>query len=94
MVEEAFDVCLDHPLRPPIGDDLRDPPQRIVRAALGAKAIRAVAELGFPDRLQDLAEPILHQSVLEARHPKRSIPPVPFGDVGAPHRHRLVAQSA
>ena len=94
MVEEAFDIGLNHPLRPPIGDDFRNPPQRIVRAALRAKAERAVAELGFPYRLQDLAEPILDQAVLEARHPERTIPPVPLGDVGAPHRHWLVAQSA
>ena len=67
MVEEAFDIGLNHPLRSPVGDDVRHPPQRIVRAALRAKAIRAVAELGFPDRLQGLAEPILDQAVLDAR---------------------------
>jgi hypothetical protein len=94
MVEEAFDICLNHPLRPPVGNDFRNPPQRIMRAAPRAKARRAVAELGFPDRLQEVAEPILDQAVLEARHPERSMPPVPLGDIGTPHRQWLVAQSA
>jgi hypothetical protein len=94
MVEEAFDVCLNHPLRPPIGDDFGNLPQRIVRAALRAKAIRTVAELGFPYRLQDLAEPILDQAVLEARHPERTMPPISFRNIGAPHWRWLVAQSA
>ncbi len=79
MIEEAFDVGLNHPLRFCVGDDLRDPPQRIVRATTGTKAIRAVAKFRLPDGLQEAAEPILHQSVLEARHTQRTVASIPLG---------------
>ena len=94
MVEEAFDVSLDNPLCLPVGNDFGYPSQRIVRTAPGAKAIRAVTVFRLPDGLQDAAELVLDQAVLEARHAQWPVASVSFRDVAAPYRLRPVAQSA
>jgi hypothetical protein len=73
LVEEAFDVCLHHPLRPLVGDHFRDSPQRIVRAMVRAKAIRTVTKLRFLRRLQNVAQTVLEQAVFKARHPERAV---------------------
>lgn len=44
VLEEALDVGFHHPLRPFIGDDLRDSAQRIMRTATRTEAIRAVSK--------------------------------------------------
>jgi hypothetical protein len=69
MVEEAFDIGLHDPLRLPVGDDLRDPPQRIVRTAPRTEAVRAVAKLRLPDGLQNSAQAVLNQAILKTRNP-------------------------
>ncbi len=52
-IEEGFNVGLNHPLGTLVGDDFRDPSQRIMRAAARPESIRAVPKLRLPDRLQD-----------------------------------------
>ena len=77
MIEESFDVRLHHPLRTLPGHDLRYSPQRIMSTPVGPKSIRTLTELRLPDRLQDLAKPILYQSVLKAGNPQRSVSTLP-----------------
>ncbi len=94
VVEEAFDVGFDDPLRLPVGNDLRDPPQRIVRTTPGTKAVREVAKLRLPDGLQDAAQAVLDQAILETRNPQGAIAAIPFGDISPPYRLRDVAEPA
>ena len=82
--EESLDVCLDDPLRVLCRNNLRHASERIMRSSVGTKTIRALPELRFPYRLQDLTQPILDDAVLEARYPKRSNAPVGFGDIHTP----------
>jgi len=93
VVKEPLDVGLDHPLGLLVGDDLGHPRERVVRTPPRSEAIGAVAELGLPDRLQHLTEPVLDQPVLEGGNAQRAIPPIPFWDIGAAHRLRAIPQS-
>ena len=86
IVEETLDVRLYHPLRSLVGNDFRHPPQRIMGAAAGTKSIRAIPKLRFPDRLQNLTKPILHNPVLKAGYAQRPAASGGLGDIHPPGR--------
>jgi len=65
-----------------------------MRTAIGAKAIGAVQKFRFPDGLQDQTQPVLDQTILEARYPQRSVATIPFGNVDPAHRFRPITHPA
>jgi hypothetical protein len=93
MVEEAFDVGLDHPLGALSGNDLRHASQGIVCAAPRAETVRAIPELRFPDGLQSQTQPVLNQAILKAGHSERTVASTPLGDVDPPDGRGPIAHA-
>jgi hypothetical protein len=48
--------------------------QRVVGTSTRPKSVRAIPKFGFPNHLQNLAQPVLDQSVLKTWNPKRTPP--------------------
>ena len=74
MIKEAFDISLYHPLGSLIRDHFGDSTQRIVGTSTRPKTVRAIPKLGFPNRLQNQAQPVLDQSILKTGNSKRTPP--------------------
>ncbi len=67
-VEEAPDVCVEHPVHSPLHYRRCDRVQRIVGASSWSKPVRESEELSFVDRLQDRAHGLLYEFVLQTRY--------------------------
>src|SRR3990172_12557346 len=66
MVEEAFDVRFYQPLSLIQRDDFAQPFHGLMGVAPRAKTVGAISELGFPNRLQDAGEAVLHDAIFKA----------------------------
>jgi hypothetical protein len=88
-VEKLLDVDFHHvSVVAPAGE--ADRFQRVRRAALGPKPIRAVFEVRFKDRLNHELRRRLHHSIAHRGDPQRPLRTVRLRDVLAPYRLRPV----
>ena len=89
MIEELFDVDIDHPALPRdrIVPDLS---HRIVRAASRPKPIASIAEPRFPDRPQHLQQQLLDEAVQDGRDPQLPAFAVRLRYLDFPDRRRRV----
>ena len=93
VVKESFDVGLYQPLCAVVRDNLTQSRQRLMCVALGAKTVRTITKLRFPDRLQDPGKAMLDDPILKTGYTQRSALSVALGDIGPPGRLRSVAQA-
>ena len=69
MVEEAFDIGFDDIARAFVREVVGQLAQCVMRTSPRPKPVRTVTELRLSDRLQDLAEPVLHDAIFKAGNP-------------------------
>ena len=84
LIEEAFDVGLDNPTDFAVRDHFRNPPERVVGAAIRTKPKGAIPKLRLPDRLKNPAKPVLYDPILEAGNAQRATPTIRLRNINPP----------
>jgi len=82
-IEEATNVCIEHPAHLLRRDPYRQRIQRIVLAAARSKPVRETDEVRFIDCIQHFDGGPLDKLVFECRYADRSLPPICLRDLNA-----------
>jgi site-specific DNA recombinase len=89
-VEEATDVCVQHPVHVLRHERRVQRSQRQVRTPAGPESVREADEVDLVDGTEHFSYGTLDNLVFQCRNAERSLPTIRFGDIHAAHRFRPV----